>query len=145
MEKKTSVTSVLIVDGNARIRRALSFILTSRGYDVATARDGVEAIARIKERPFDLTFMDSRMFTVKGVDAYKKIKQMRPEAEVVVITSPNEARSWLKQTMSENAWGPLFKPFSAEKVFTIIEESTRIKAASLTTVFDREPEVAPAF
>ena len=45
--------SILVVDDNISLCKTMSFILGRHGYAVSIAMDGLEAIDRVKERPFD--------------------------------------------------------------------------------------------
>jgi two-component system response regulator HydG len=44
----------------------MSFVLGCKGFAVTTAGDGPEAIQRVKERPFDIIFLDIRMPRMDG-------------------------------------------------------------------------------
>ena len=55
MEQKVSI---LVVDDNISLCKIMSFVLGRKGYAVNTAGDGPEAIEKVKERPFDMIFMD---------------------------------------------------------------------------------------
>jgi len=79
--------SVLIVDDNVSLCKTLSLILRHKGYDVATAADGSEAIMRVEERLFDMIFMDIKMPLMDGVETYRRIKRIRPEAAVMMMTA----------------------------------------------------------
>jgi len=64
MEEKANI---LIVDDNFSLCRTLALILEGQGCAVNTAKDGPEAIVRVKESPFDMIFMDIKMpLMVKG-------------------------------------------------------------------------------
>ena len=79
--------SILIVDDNISLCRTISFVLKHKGYAATTAKDGLEAIERVKERSFDMIFMDIKMPIMDGVETYKRIKKIRPEAMVVMMTA----------------------------------------------------------
>ncbi len=79
--------NILIVDDNTSLCKTMSFVLGRKGYAVATARDGPEAIERVKENPFDMIFMDIKMPLMDGVETYRRIKQIRPEAVVMMMTA----------------------------------------------------------
>ena len=84
MEEKASI---LIVDDNISLFKTMSFILGRKGYAVTTAENGLEAIERVKERPFDMIFMDIKMPILDGVETYKRVKKVRPEAVVMMMTA----------------------------------------------------------
>src|SRR3989304_3611017 len=84
MEEKGNI---LIVDDNISLSRTMSFILRRKGYAVATARDGPEAIEKAKEAPFDIIFLDIKMPLMNGVETYREIKKIQAEAVAVMMTA----------------------------------------------------------
>ncbi len=56
MEDKASI---LIVDDNVSLVRTMSFVLKRKGFTVVTAKDGLEAIEKVKEMPFDIIHQDA--------------------------------------------------------------------------------------
>jgi CheY-like chemotaxis protein len=67
MENKASI---LIVDDNISLCKTMSFVLRRKGYAVVTANNGPVAIEMVKERPFDIVFMDIKMSPMDGVETY---------------------------------------------------------------------------
>ena len=65
---------ILIVDDEADFREIFSAKLTSVGYRIETADDGMQAIERAKELKPDLILMDMRMPNLTGAEALLKLK-----------------------------------------------------------------------
>jgi len=81
---------VLVVDDEAVVREVLRRYLTYRGYEVSSAENGPEAIARFsKERP-GLILLDIMMPGMGGIEVLRKIKQINTETRVIVITGIND-------------------------------------------------------
>ena len=114
--------SVLIVDDNTSLCKTMLFVLRRKGYAVATAQDGLEAIERVRERPFDMTFMDIKMSPMDGVETYKRIKKIRPEAVVMMMTA-YAVEDLVQEAPQEGACGVLYKPLNMEKVIGLIEKA----------------------
>jgi len=123
--------SILIVDEDTTLAESLALILSRSGYTVATAKDGLEAIQRVAEMAFDMTFMDIKMSLVDGMEVYKRMKMIQPDLEIVMTMKTYPESVQVQEAMHECVWGPLYKPFGAEKVFSIIEESRRVKTGAL--------------
>lgn len=134
MEKKTSI---LIVDDDGALCKNMSFILGRNGYAVTTAKDGSEAIERVRERPFDMIFMDIKIPLMNGIETYRRIKEIRPEAEVVVMTGYS-VEDLIQEALQEGAWGILQKPLDMEKVFTLIENARELKKAAVILTADNK-------
>jgi len=60
----------LIVDDNISLCKTMSFVLRRKGHAVVTANNGPVAIEMVKERPFDIVFMDIKMSPMDGVETY---------------------------------------------------------------------------
>ena len=129
MEKKATI---LIVDENTSLSDTLSTILEQSDYVVSVAGNGTQAVERVQEKSFDVIFMDIKIFLQQGGETYRQVKKARPTCEVVVtMTSKSSQESQDLEPLEEVIWGPLFKPFGAEKVFAVIEDWKNVRAAAL--------------
>ncbi|HXA56684.1 MAG TPA: response regulator transcription factor [Candidatus Acidoferrum sp.] len=83
-----SPASVLIVDDNALIRRALRDFLerTTRMHVSGEASDGLEAIMQAKALNPDLILMDVSMPRMNGIEAASVIRKKKPDVCIVVFT-----------------------------------------------------------
>src|SRR3989339_776364 len=79
--------SILIVDDDLGMLKTLDYILTDKGYEVATVNNGFKAIEMIKERKFDIVLTDIKMPDINGVEVLKEIKKPAPETNVMMITA----------------------------------------------------------
>lgn len=132
--------SILIVDDNASLCKTVSLVLKRKGYAVTTAQDGLEAIARVKERPFDMTFMDIKMLPMDGVEIYRRIKKIRPEAVVMMMTA-YAVEDLVQEALQEGVYGIIYKPLDIERVVAIIEEAKEAEEGALTLVVDDDPGI----
>jgi two-component system response regulator HydG len=130
--------NILIVDDNVSLCKTMSFVLGRKGYAVTTARDGLEAIERVKERPFDMIFMDIKMPLLNGVETYRRIKQIRPEAVVMMMTA-YAVEDLVQKALEEGAYGIVYKPLDIERVIVLIEEARKTKEGALILVVDDDP------
>lgn len=121
MEEKARV---LVVDNNISMCKIMSFILRDKGYAVTTAQCGREAIAKVKETPFDIIFMDIKMPDMDGVETYNRIKKIRPEAVVVMMTA-YAVEDLVQEALKKGANGVIYKPLDIEKVITLIEKAKK--------------------
>ena len=130
--------SILIVDDNVSQCKTMSLILRRKGYAVATARDGPEAIKTVQQRPFDMIFMDVKMPLMNGVDTYRRIKELRPDAVVIMMTA-YAVEDLVQQALEEGAYGIVYKPLDIERVITIVEEAKQIQTSAFILVVDDDP------
>ena len=91
---------VLIVDDEERFRATTTAILKKRGFDVTAVGSGLEAIEEIGNREFDVVILDVKMPGMDGNEALRKIKNIKPELEVIMLTghgTPDSALAGLKE------------------------------------------------
>jgi chemosensory pili system protein ChpA (sensor histidine kinase/response regulator) len=80
---------VLVVDDSLSARKSLALLLKDSGYDVATAIDGLDALAQIGQHAPDLVITDMEMPRMDGVALTRALKQQAETAllPVLMITS----------------------------------------------------------
>ena len=139
MELKTPKTTVLIVDDDPSLRWTMSLILERKGYVAETAADGAEAVARIRENPFDMVLMDIRMPVMNGVQALKQIKTIRPKTIVTMMTA-YAVEDLIQDAMEEGAFAILNKPVEIEEVIALIERSLKARQSALIMIVDDDQD-----
>ncbi len=70
-------TKILVVDDDPDILEAISLILEARDYQVVTARDGIDALSKLKEEKPDLMILDLMMPRLDGFGVCKELKDPR--------------------------------------------------------------------
>ena len=86
---------ILIVDDAIFMRMKLKDILEKGGYEVvAEAQNGVEAVEKFKTENPDLVTMDITMPEMDGIAALKSIKEVNPNAKVIMCSAMGCHKSW---------------------------------------------------
>ncbi|MBN1106083.1 MAG: response regulator [Deltaproteobacteria bacterium] len=78
--------SILVVDDEAGIRSLLFDVLSSEGFKVSLAKNGVESLHQMRDRHFDLLITDIRMPGLNGIELLKKMKEDGRKERVIVMT-----------------------------------------------------------
>jgi two-component system KDP operon response regulator KdpE len=78
--------SVLVVDDEFALRKALRTSLSASGFTVEEARNGEEALAAVRKRTFDLVLLDINMPGAGGIEACRVIRGLAPKTGIVMIT-----------------------------------------------------------
>lgn len=78
--------TIFYVDDNPKSRRLLSSVMKSCGFDVLGIGDPIEAVSRIRKSIFDLALLDYQMPHLTGSELAHKIKSVKPEAPIVLIS-----------------------------------------------------------
>jgi two-component system nitrogen regulation response regulator GlnG len=96
--------------------------LRQAGYDVVAVKDGDSALRAFESEPFDLVFLDVRMPGVDGLTALARLRQMRADACVIVITAHGTMDTAI-QAMQRGAYDYLAKPFDLDEVVLLAERA----------------------
>lgn len=112
-------TLILVVDDYFADRETLKAILEERGYRVVTAETGSEALARVKEKHFDIIFLDIRLPDKDGAQIFEQVKAIDPEVAVIVMTGYSE-EELVRRAISQGAYTCIYKAFNVEKVLSLI-------------------------
>ena len=74
--------TILVVDDEPQIRRVMRATLTAQGYTIVEARDGQEALEKLRSERPDLVLLDMNMPVMDGLEACREIRR---DSEVPVI------------------------------------------------------------
>lgn len=122
---------ILIVDDSALSRRTLRRICETAGYEVVEANDGMTALeVYFLEKP-RLVLLDLVMKGMYGLDVLAKLREMDPNALVVVASADIQSST---RQMSAEAGAQAFinKPFVSEQVIAAVEAALAEGATSET-------------
>lgn len=79
---------VLIIDDEENIRQMIRLTLEAAAYEVAEARDGIEAFAILGGDPaWNVVLLDQRLPLMEGTEVLRRIKVLAPSARVVMMTA----------------------------------------------------------
>ena len=114
--------TVLVVDDEAGIRRAVGAELEDQGYEVVMAASGSEALLRFAETEVDLVVTDLKMEGVDGLDVLREVKRRRPEAEVLMMTAYGSVESAVR-AMKLGAYHYIEKPFDNDELLNLVHRA----------------------
>ena len=86
----TLLTRILVVEDEPSIREILEFLLTSAGYDVATAKDGFDALLHLKRSLPDVIISDLNMPQMSGFEFLSVVRRRFPQVLVVAMSGAYE-------------------------------------------------------
>jgi CheY-like chemotaxis protein len=81
---------VLVVDDEPLVCDAVRMLLVIDGYEVETAADGNQALAKLDAAPFDLIILDFEMPGMKGDQLAATVKQRLPNQPIIMLTAHGE-------------------------------------------------------
>ena len=111
-----AVPHALIVDDDEPIRVMLATIVAQAGIVVDTARDGKEAIDKLKTTTYDVILLDLMMPRVNGYDVIKHIRTHDPDLlrRTIVATAVPERE--LKRDLTDPVFKVHTKPFELQRL-----------------------------
>ena len=115
---KKTAKKVLVADDDRTLRYAVSKLLSAAGYAVTSARDGAEALRKIKRGSFDLVFLDIWMPRMSGLEVLAHVRAAAVRPKVVVMTSDDTPETLLR-AVREQAYEYISKPFPPKDVVTM--------------------------
>ncbi len=112
--------SVLIIDDEELQRESISSFLTKRKFNVNTAANGEAGINFVLNNVVDIVLTDFRMPGISGLEVLKRIKEINPEVDVVVITAFGNIHEAV-DIMKYGAYDYLTKPIELDELENILE------------------------
>jgi two-component system response regulator HydG len=113
--------NVLIVDDDIGMTETLFDILSLKGYDVAIANSGMEALEKVRSKTYDIILLDIKMPDINGVDVFKQIKTITPNSSVILMTA-YALQELIEQAKKEGVLAVLSKPIDVEKLVSFSEK-----------------------
>lgn len=123
-DKSQLVHRVLVVDDQEALRGMLADFLEQEGFEIEQAQDGQECIAKVQSSKFDIIFMDVRMPQMDGLEAMTKLKEMKIETPVILMSGYGEVAS-VQDAQDRGAKTFLQKPFKLADALSIIETQSQ--------------------
>jgi DNA-binding NtrC family response regulator len=126
---------VLVVEDRESVLKVMAAIL-ERGYEVATASDGSEALARIGAETFDVVLTDIRMPGASGFDVLRAVQACAPRTAVVMMTAYANVPDAVA-AMKLGAYDYVAKPLDADEVLLVVARAVdRLRGGSSSVADD---------
>lgn len=114
--------NILVCDDAAFMRMMIKDILTKNGYNIAgEAENGLKAVEKYNETKPDLVLMDITMPEMDGIQAVKKIKEMDPNAKIVMCSAMGQ-QAMVIESIQAGAKDFIVKPFQADRVLEAVKK-----------------------
>jgi two-component system phosphate regulon sensor histidine kinase PhoR len=115
----TEKERILVVDDERGIREGCRRILSSEGFEVETAENGVEGLSKAKEGTYDLIFIDLMMPGMGGMELLGHLRDLDPEIITIVITGYATVETAV-EAMKQGAYDYIPKPFTPDQLMAVL-------------------------
>jgi len=116
--------SILLVDDDALVLRALARVLIAAGWRVTTASRARDALARLADAAFDIVLSDVSMPEMDGIELLRRIRAASHEVPVVLMSGDPGIETTLQRLRLDAAdW--LAKPIEGAELRRCVERSVR--------------------
>jgi CheY-like chemotaxis protein len=114
MDSEQQTQRVLLIDDQPDVRESVSDMLKALGHKVSVAADGRTALQLVQNGTFDVVLTDLRMPGMDGLDLAKRLRTLRPDVPVVLLTG----------------WGTFFENTQPEAIAVVLPKPPTLHSLS---------------
>ncbi|GAA4824945.1 bifunctional response regulator/alkaline phosphatase family protein [Algivirga pacifica] len=113
--------AILWADDEIDLLKPHIMFLQNKGYEVTPVLSGVDALEKCQEENYDIIFLDENMPGMTGLEALEKIKVIRPNVPVVMITK-SEEEYIMEEAIGSKIADYLIKPINPKQVLLSVKK-----------------------
>ena len=132
--------NILWVDDEIDLLKPHIKLIQAKGNSVETVTNGEDALVLVKKIDFDLVFLDETMVGMSGLETLEKIKDIKPNLPVVMVTK-NEAEHLMEEAIGRRIADYLTKPVNPTQILLTIKkilESKKFEANVVSRDYIKE-------
>lgn len=114
---------ILVVDDDKTIHEFFRHLFSPMNVEVVEAKDGSQAVELAQQGGFDMYFLDRHMPGINGIETFRGIRRVYPNAKIVMITG-YDIDDELKQAQQEGAVAVIQKPFDITQLTDVFQNIT---------------------
>ncbi len=131
---ENSKGKILWIDDEIDLLKPHIILIEQRGYSVDQVTNGEDAVELVKQKRYDLIFLDESMIGMSGLDTLPILKETNPYTPIVMVTK-NEAESVMEEAIGKKIDDYLTKPVNPAQILAAIKkhlESHKIRSEKLS-------------
>jgi CheY-like chemotaxis protein len=135
-----SKIKILWVDDEIDMLKPHIMFLEQKGYEIVTANSGDDALDIVEAEVLDIVFLDENMPGITGLETLGKVKEIKPELPVVMITKSEEERI-MDDAIGGKIADYLIKPVNPNQILLSLKKNLderRLVTEKTTTDYQRE-------
>ncbi|TCO07947.1 T9SS response regulator signal transducer PorX [Natronoflexus pectinivorans] len=118
----TTRIKLLWVDDEIEHLKPHIFFLKEKGFQIETATNGKDAIGLIEKQNYNLIFLDENMPGLSGLETLTRIKELKPNLPVIMVTK-SEEESIMDQAIGSKIADYLIKPVNPNQIWSSIKKT----------------------
>lgn len=122
-------TNILVIDDDEQIRSLFEDTVEITGVTATTTGDPYEGLKFIKEKDFDLVFIDLKLPGMDGAELFRQIRLVKPELPVTIITGYPDS-DLMAAALARGPLGFMSKPFTSSDILAAVNNYLRFGAHS---------------
>jgi len=119
---------ILIIDDDSNLRKTLSDILSVKGYETMTAKNGAEGLELLKQCAVDVVLLDLGLPDISGIEVLDAVKASCPSTETIILTGSATLDTAIEAT-NRGAFSYLQKPYDIDKLILHIKRAVERRDA----------------
>ncbi|KAF0133601.1 MAG: sigma-54 dependent DNA-binding response regulator [Candidatus Saganbacteria bacterium] len=115
---------IVVVDDEPSVLESFKMILKIKDYEVETFPDGPSALTGFTKGKYDVAFLDYKLPVMDGLELLKKLKDVDPDLEVIIVTAYATDASHAN-AITLGALEYLRKPFLMEEIYELVDRALK--------------------
>ncbi len=117
---------ILIVDDEISIAESFNMVLLNDNFEIDTSLDGLDALKKIRQKDYDLIFLDIKMPKMDGIEVLEKLMEFNRDLIVIMISGHATIETAVEST-KKGAYDFLEKPFGLDELDIKIKNALKYK------------------
>lgn len=117
---------ILWADDEIDLLKPHLLFLQEKGYDVKTVTNGEDALEAIRNQDFAIVFLDENMPGLSGLETLSRLKNVRPDVPVIMITKSEEEHI-MEQAIGSKIADYLIKPVNPNQILLALKKNLENK------------------
>ena len=122
---ESALHPILVVDDEDVVLVSLRDLLRREGYQVTTAPNAVEGLARLKEQAYSVVITDHQMPILTGLEFLGQVKRMQPDATRILITAVLNLATVIDSINKGEIYRFIVKPWLREELIVTVKNAVQ--------------------
>ena len=116
--------NILVIDDDETICSLFKDTLEGTGYTVTTVSESSKGLELVKDRDYDLVFLDLKIPEMDGAELFKQMRVVKPKLPVTIITGYPDSEL-MTRALTYGPFGVMSKPFRESDILTAVNTYLR--------------------